>query len=659
MNLKITYKGGILLLMSALMLIQTSSSSVKRSDFSNVGLDYLQSKYPSENVTLISKNLYTQSVTGEGYTLLKTMHGNKREKIVVRHSDHKVGSVDMIHNDYTRYVTSLAEPYPKISDITRWHIKKRYGNLPSKKEADNLDNLGKLSVILIANNTIDLVKIAKEVNSKVGFPRVWNGYSIKHVSIEMPINTLLEIASMPEVKSVWYDSDFVLSLDDSVPAVNGNYFHNNLSINGSNAIVAVVDTGVDSTHPDLDSNIDHKSFYGSTNDTHGHGTGVAGVIGSRNSTYRGMAYGATIVDDKIYYYGDSNWTKLTASATEAIDWAISKQDADIIQMSMALKDPDFATDASHDLSQFIDRVVYADNTLVVLPTGNYNPTLNPNTKVLVPADSYNSLSVGRTTADFSKVHSESGHGLTSDNRVKVDVVAPGTSITTTNDDWEGENSDFVLWSGTSFAAPHVSGLAALLYDYAKTNDVPIDPLKIKAVILNSARKIKNSSGGDWWHNETVPMDPEQGAGMIDAQEAYDTFIEKGRLVSGTITGEDAEYYYVNISDAPVNLTVTLVWNRHVTSSSTPPISDLGLYLYNETASGFNYSDGSDSWFDNVEHLFYEIPAGGEGIYEIEVYAWNESVENYAIASSHRMESRFIQDLVEGWNLISLPVDMDE
>ncbi len=174
-------------------------------------------------------------------------------------------------------------------------------------------------------------------------------------------------------------------------------------------------------------------------------------------------------------------------------------------------------------------------------------------------------------------------------------------------------------------------MAALLYDYAYKNNVEINPLIVKAVILNSAKKIADKDGGAWDHDESDILDDEQGAGLVDAQEAYNTLSDGDRVF---YVHTDATHFYdVYVPSDSKNLTCTVVWNRPVTNYSdpTPPsLPDIDIYLeYDGGEVDYSYSS-----VDNVEHIYYDVPSGDTGYYTLEVADPIGFNGKYALVCNH-------------------------
>jgi len=239
-------------------------------------------------------------------------------------------------------------------------------------------------------------------------------------------------------------------------------------------IVAVIDTGIDMDHPDLNISPDawdSADLDDNPSDFSGHGTRVAGIIGAKmnsgNDKVVGIAPNVIILPIKIY---SDNGAGGTTYLAEGIDYAIN-HGADIINMSLSFPSS----------SQLVEKALERakkNNIILIGSTSNssnhwesdsvyderYKDSTSFKKVMLYPAANENVLSVGAlikhpnedkvALADYSNIS-----GLFDNKFVYVDVVAPGSKIASSS--WIDPNKA-IIKSGTSYAAPHVSGLAVLL-----------------------------------------------------------------------------------------------------------------------------------------------------------------------------------------------------
>ncbi len=207
---------------------------------------------------------------------------------------------------------------------------------------------------------------------------------------------------------------------------------------GKGARVAVLDSGVDCTHPDLAPNCapGYNVFAPGTvpADEKGHGTHVAGIIaGAHNwSGMVGIAPEATILPVKVL---NSSGTGKVSQIIEGIGWAV-QQKVDIINMSLG------AAKTSEAQGKAVKAAKEA-GILVVCGAGNEGGA------VYYPAAYEDSVAVA--ALDYSnKITGFSCRGP------EIDFIAPGVRIYSA-----APGGSFALMQGTSQAAPHISGLAAL------------------------------------------------------------------------------------------------------------------------------------------------------------------------------------------------------
>jgi subtilisin family serine protease len=250
--------------------------------------------------------------------------------------------------------------------------------------------------------------------------------------------------------------------------------------NGKNIVVAVIDSGIDYLHPDLAPNMwMDGSMYGRNTcagdfnpmDTVGHGTMVAGVIGAKGyNSYGsvGVNWDVKIMAVKFLCENDPNLgvpVGSLADAEEAIEYAISSK-ANIINASWRVIPPISASDIQ-TLETAVRRTnCEGDNlpagcrpALFVAAAGNgvyFGESLNSDDNPVYPANFSISNIVAVAATDWNdNLWTNSHYGI-----VSVPIAAPGVNIESTTLHTVGDG--FSALDGTSMAAPHVAGCAALL-----------------------------------------------------------------------------------------------------------------------------------------------------------------------------------------------------
>ncbi|RLJ07655.1 MAG: hypothetical protein DRP13_03590, partial [Candidatus Aenigmatarchaeota archaeon] len=132
-----------------------------------------------------------------------------------------------------------------------------------------------------------------------------DGASIKYqytiidaLAAQVPAQAADKIAKRAFVKLVEPDYKVKLVLDRSIPQIQADKVWE-AGITGKDVDVAVLDTGIHDEHPSLtiEKEVDYTGE--GTDDLHGHGTHVAGIIASTDSTYRGVAYDADLFNVKV------------------------------------------------------------------------------------------------------------------------------------------------------------------------------------------------------------------------------------------------------------------------------------------------------------------------------------------------------------------------
>jgi major intracellular serine protease len=249
---------------------------------------------------------------------------------------------------------------------------------------------------------------------------------------------------------------------------------------GKGITIAILDTGCDLTHPELkDRIIGGRNFTNDDNgnieifrDYNGHGTHVAGTIAaSRNvKGVVGVAPEANLLIIKVL---DRNGSGQYDWIINGISYAI-EQKVDIISMSLG------GPADVPELHEVIQKAV-ANNILVVCAAGNEGDGQDATEELAYPGSYNEVISVGainleRKISDFSNSNKE------------VDVVAPGENIVSTY-----LNGRYAKLSGTSMAAPHVSGALALIKDLSNQSfDRNLLEVEIYAQLIRRTIPLGNS-----------------------------------------------------------------------------------------------------------------------------------------------------------------------
>ncbi len=429
----------------------------------------------------------------------------------------------------------------------------------------------------------------------------YRGPFVNVIAARLSPEGLRELVNDPLIESVHRDVPMTARLDVSVPALGAPDWWS-AGYNTPTYKLVVADTGIDSTHPALGSIItDEEVFHdlaqlqfdyndnpSSTDDLHGHGTHIAGIVASQDSTYRGVAYGLNgVVNAKWGYLttsggGSGQWPDMM----KAIDWAIFTAGASVVSFSYGTS---VNGDGSSGATKFVDAVVDDLGIPFAVAAGNDGPSANT---VGIPADTYNGVSVGAINDQGTVSRADdtiagfSSRGPTGDNRLKPDVVSFGVSINSCNNDWES-SSDWVNMPGTSMAAPHVAAATILLLNY-------LGPRGFFAAIPK-ALMIQNAQD-----KGAVGPDNNYGYGSVDMNL---TLQNKDKVYNSTVTPQNATFYKGTWTGTDK---ATLVWQRHVVyrTANYPAtfytLNNLNLYRYNGANNALTGS--STSAIDNVEQL---------------------------------------------------------
>ena len=268
-------------------------------------------------------------------------------------------------------------------------------------------------------------------------------------------------------------------------------------LTGQGVGVAVIDSGI-TAHPDVAGRVIVSQNFNpnvtGTDDAYGHGTAVAGIIAGDGTAstgqYIGVAPQANLINLRV---NDGSGAAPTSSIMNAVLWAVvNKNTFNIRVLNLSLQ---ASVQESYRTSPIDAAVEYAwlKGIVVVVAAGNNGP----NSALYAPANDPYVITVGATDDQGTVSRADdtlasfSSYGVTQDGFSKPDFVAPGRHIITTlapnsafalNYPTFMVGSQYIQLSGTSIAAPVLSGVAALYIEHNPT----VRPGQLKSVLLATA-----------------------------------------------------------------------------------------------------------------------------------------------------------------------------
>ncbi|MDQ0418628.1 thermitase [Croceifilum oryzae] len=315
-------------------------------------------------------------------------------------------------------------------------------------------------------------------NSQIGFEVIQvQGKSVQEALQEYRKMPNVEYAETSKVsQAVWTPNDHYYSSNQNAPLQKMQIPEAWDITRGTNdTVVAVVDSGVQSDHPDLKGKVIAgydfvQSDNDPSNDELGHGTHIAGTIAAQTNNNIGVAGVAPNVKVLSVRVLDRNGYSYSEVIANGITYAVD-HGAKVINLSIAMSIPAQVLE---------DAVNYAwDKGVVVVAGAGNSSTSEP----YYPAAYPNSISVAATDSNDAK-WSRSNYGTT------VDVAAPGVGIMSTiPTSWNPEDP-YTTKEGTSMATANVSGVAALLASKGLSNT------QIRSALEESADKIPGT--GEYW-----------------------------------------------------------------------------------------------------------------------------------------------------------------
>ncbi|MEV8536344.1 S8 family serine peptidase [Streptomyces sp. NPDC051211] len=516
---------------------------------------------PSATVTLITGD---RVVTGPDGTVVRLIRAKGRESVPIS-VQRRAGHTHVVPQDALRMIADGTLDR-RLFDVTQL-VKDKYddahrSSLPliigyrQQPGSGSPDPSGSGSGSAAGDDIIDgLGGIARERRAlpaiggeafhaaKSGTADLWSAVTTTGTAAPATPGARPFAAAAPAVAHIWLDGKVYPTLDKSTAQI-GAPTAVKAGHTGKGVKIAVLDTGVDQAHPDLKGvEIAEKNFtsYPDAKDRYGHGTHVASIAAGSGAKsagrYKGVAPDARIIDAKVLGDdgpGEESWI------LEGMQWAVD-QGADIVNMSLGAPEPDY-----RPMDEAVARL--SGKALFVVSAGNHGPKARTLTS---PAGAPQALTVGNV--DKQDVLSEdSSRGPSVAGNVKPDLTAPGTDITAARSTSlsDGPGNGYMSYSGTSMAAPHAAGVAAMLMQQhpAWTGQ------QVKQALTASAKP------------SPALHAYEQGSGRVDAARAITANVisEPGSLGFGTQAwphGDDKPVTktltYRNLGTKPVALSLSI------------------------------------------------------------------------------------------------------
>ncbi|MEX2349735.1 MAG: S8 family serine peptidase, partial [Flavobacteriaceae bacterium] len=383
------------------------------------------------------------------------------------------------------------------------------------------------------------------------------------IDLSIPDNCLEELANLPFVK--WIE---LIVPPDVKDDTRGKSLHRSNSLDtqtsagnnytGAGVGVLVRDDGIVGPHIDFQGRIDNNYASG-TGQTHG--DGVAGIMagaGNLNPTMRGMAAGADLyVSDYAANFLDSGTQNL-----------IINGDVQITNSSYSNGCNDGYTTIANTVDQ---QTITYPSLMHVFSGGNSN---NNNCGYGAGTQwgnitgghkqGKNVIATANVFFDGALVNSSS-RGPATDGRIKPDITANGQGQNSTS-----ENNNYLVFGGTSGAAPGIVGVSAQLYElYASLNGGNLPPSAlIKAALLNTANDYGN-----------VGPDFKFGWGIVNGNRAG-KLIEDTRYLSDDLSQGTTNTHTINVPNGTTQVRFMVYWSDPAAAAGASPalVNDLDLVV---------------------------------------------------------------------------------
>jgi serine protease AprX len=458
------------------------------------------------------------------------------------------------------------------------------------------------------------------------------------------------------LRSVYWNKPLDYLLHESVPLIGADRVWDELGFTGAGVGVAVIDSGVDATHPDLafgDVTVQNVKILGpnfftggaviaenlpNSDTSSGHGTHVAGTIAGRGTAsdgyFTGVAPGASLIG-----IGAGDGLSILF-ALQGFDYVLANQDTYNIKVISNSWGTTGAFSAGNPINVASKQAHDAGMT-VVFASGNEGPgenTLNPYSVAPWVIGVAAGNKDGATLADFSS------RGIPGDALYHPTITAPGVNIVSTRglntilpvlavtDDINIDPAwipYYTTMSGTSMATPHISGVLALMIEANPS----LTPDILKDLLITTARPMAGY------------QEFEVGAGYVDAYAAvsqaqvtnarygqvkgkdgktYKTLIQT-YTYEGLVGPSAAELYQSDIEDVTIGSNVVKLTSR---IEWTNPVVDLDLYVFDPAGAQEGSSGQALTSFEETTVTTLDGSPLPEGVHTIEARGYVSVAEPY-------------------------------
>ena len=508
------------------------------------------------------------------------------------------------------------------------------------------------------------LRVAPSVDADTSRLRVTTVVAGRRVAHEVPGDAALArvLAARPDVYSVAQASGPGQLRDEksaqivATGAANPSPGYDPLAswgVDGSGVTVAIVDSGVDGTHAELDHAVlgctDYRpgpntcqTALSAANDPGGHGTHVAGIVAGDGSSGegdgfkygQGVAPGADLWVQNAIGSGSSRPGMIDLYAESARRGAVVSQnswgpsgspqgyDEDTRDTDVVVRDADPAAAGDQPLG-----LVFS----IMNGSGGTSTQGSPD-------EAKNIIGVGATGSDRGRRGDDlctcSAHGPALDGRLLPDLVAPGQSVQSTAsghatgcrtlDDLPPSHGSC---TGTSMASPHVSGAYALFVERwrAAHGGATPSPALVKAAMVNTATDLSRFGGVDADDQPLAPIpNNQQGWGRLDVGALLRSVDAGVAVDQGVLLDTAGANHEVQVTaiDPTQPVKVSLVWTDapgHGMGGDLPAlVNDLDLrvgdgtstWLGNTFADGWSVTGGAADRLNNVENVYLQQPGSG-------------------------------------------------